>query len=57
VHVAAHGFLHARQPVHQRIRGDRHQLALAMCDAPEQFIEQREALGIAMTHDVSASRT
>ena len=52
VHVAAHGFLHALQPVHQRIGCDREQLALAMRDAPEQFVEQREALGIAVAHDV-----
>ena len=44
VHVAPHGFFHAAETMHQRVGRDRHQLALALRDAMEQLVKQREAL-------------
>ena len=49
VDVAPHRFGHKLEAMHQRVTLHFEQVALAVQDAPDELVEQRETLGIAMT--------
>ena len=48
VQIAAQRLFHAVQPVHQRIAGDGRQRRFAVADAPDQLIQQRVTLRVAV---------
>ena len=52
VDVAAHAFAHPPEAMHERIAGDLQEIALAMQNAPDERIEKRVALRVAMRHDL-----
>jgi hypothetical protein len=50
--VAAHAFAHQPEPMHERIAGDVEKAALAVQHAPDEGVEERVTLRVAVRHHV-----
>jgi hypothetical protein len=54
--VATHVLAHQLEPVDERVAGDIQEAALAMDHAPDERVEERVTLGIAVRHHVGDER-